>query len=157
VDGKQKGSSIYGMEDHHIDCDCLNLLSLKYRTLKGLDLLNLSILWNTRIFSVIVCCKIVFMLTNINGRNLVSAQPNQSISSNVLKFSEIKIEAHLKAAANKTLGDIRAAACNTTQYAKSAENKNEHAAKTYMNNTGRATQKFLANLTGTSKQFITGR
>ena len=50
-----------------------------------------------------------------------------------------------------------AAAGNTTQDAKSAEIKNEHAAKTYMNNTGLATQKFLANLTGTTKQFITGK
>ena len=55
------------------------------------------------------------------------------------------------------MGDTRAAAGNTTQDAKSAEIKNEHAAKTYMNNTGLATQKFLANLTGTTKQFITGR
>jgi hypothetical protein len=69
------------------------------------------------------------MLTIINGRNLVSEQPNQSISSNVLKFSEIKTEAQVKAAANKTMGDIRAAVCNTTQ-AKSAEIKNEHAANT---------------------------
>ncbi|MGA9171629.1 MAG: hypothetical protein WBZ20_15935 [Nitrososphaeraceae archaeon] len=65
------------------------------------------------------------MQTIINGRNLVSAQLNQSISSNVLKFSEIKTEAQLKAAANKTMGDIRAAAGNTTQDAKSAEIKNE--------------------------------
>jgi hypothetical protein len=70
------------------------------------------------------------MLTIVNGRNLVSEQPNQSISSNVLKFSEIKTEAQVKAAANKTMGDIRAAVCNTTQEAKSAEIKNEHAANT---------------------------
>ena len=55
------------------------------------------------------------------------------------------------------MGDIRAAAGNTTQGAKSAEIKNEHATKTYMNKTGLATQKFLADLTGTTKQFITGR
>jgi hypothetical protein len=55
------------------------------------------------------------------------------------------------------MGDIQAAAGNTTQEAKSAEIKNEHAAKTYMNSTGLATRKFLANLTGTTKQFITGK
>jgi hypothetical protein len=55
------------------------------------------------------------------------------------------------------MGDIGAAAGNTTQEAQSAEIKNEHAAKTYMNSTGLATQKFLANLSGTTKQFITGK
>jgi hypothetical protein len=97
------------------------------------------------------------MLTIIHGRNLVSAQPNQGTSSNVLKSSEIKTEAQVKTAANKTIGDLQAAAGNTTQEAKSAEIKNEHAAKTYMNSTGLATRKFLANLTGTTKQFITGK
>jgi len=36
---------------------------------------------NNGIFSLIVCCAVVFMLTIINGRNLVSAQPNQRITA----------------------------------------------------------------------------
>ena len=68
------------------------------------------------------------MLTIINGRNLVSAQPNQSISSNLLKFSEIKTEARVKADETKQWG-IHGSAGNTTQDAKSAEIKNEHAQK----------------------------
>jgi len=78
---QREGFIIFEKEDHDIDCDCLNLFSLKNSTFKGLNLLNISILRNNGIFSLIVCCAVVFMLTIINGRNLVSTQPNQCITA----------------------------------------------------------------------------
>jgi ABC-type uncharacterized transport system involved in gliding motility auxiliary subunit len=77
-------------------------------------------------------------------------------SSNVLKSSVIKTGAKVKAAANKTMGIY------DPQLVILLKKQNLQKLKTNMlqkhiSTTRLATQKFLANLTGTTKQFITGK